>query len=195
MLVEFFATLLIASSPTTASSQVEWGKIADRFSEYSVLPTPENADRLLAVLPTTDVASWPSDGTMDRIYTGENLGMLERQVISRDPIAVRLALRLRNISDGGFAEDLGVILGMLIRIDPELFLTELRNAKPPVKYVEPLVANEGELFVDKQEAQCHENRLRRRAVHSVKSKNLAAMRSKVVAALDDSFTRYCTEKP
>ncbi len=117
--------------------------------------------------------------------------MLERQVLSKDRVAVKLAFRLRSIADGGFSEDLSIVLGTLIRIDPKLFLEELRNAKPQVQRLGPLLANEGAVYVDRMRAQCLENQLRIESLESVKDPSLDNIRNKCIEVLMETYTRYC----
>jgi hypothetical protein len=118
--------------------------------------------------------------TIDFIY--DNLGMLKRQVLSRDPNAVRLAFRLKTIADGAFAEDLDILLGRLIRIDPTLFVRQLKEYGK-VNRLDGLVGNLGDAYVDRFDAQRLEIKKRIRALESVSDPALKELADQCIKEL------------
>ena len=117
--------------------------------------------------------------------------MLERQVFSRDRVAVKLTFKLRSIADGGFSEDLDIMLGTLVRIDPKLFLEELSSAKPEVQQLDHLLANEWAIYVDRMDAQCLENQLRIKSLESIKDTSLKKIKYRCIETLNKIYTKYC----
>lgn len=115
--------------------------------------------------------------------------VLEQRVLMKERESVELAFRMRHIADGAFLEDLDIILGKLIRVDPELFLSELQRARVPPRAMDGLVGNLGDAYVDQMERQCKEMRLRRQALNSVLRRSLIQTKGQAITALaaDSSF--------
>jgi len=90
------------------------------WERYLETPTPENA-RAVRTLTYTDSAD-----NLDRLL--DDLQLLEDQMAAGDSAAVRLAFRLEPKADGVYGETLAAMLGRLVRINPTLFLRELRLA-------------------------------------------------------------------
>ena len=83
------------------------------------------------------------------------------------------------------------MLGTLIRIDPQLFLEELKNAKPEVQRLSPLLANEGAVYVDRMRAQCLENQLRIASLEGVTESSLKNIRNICIEVLKGTYSNYC----
>ena len=179
--------LWIAVSCTAAhdNKPVDWARVRTAFSAYDELPSPQNVLRVIEVLPKHGHVRYTGtkeeEESLDLINS--HLAMLQRQVLSRDPTAVDLAFRLKNVADGAFAEDLDVMLGQLIRIDPSLFLRSLKSAPHQLRTLSGLVGNFGDPYVDKPEAQAFEAEKRIRALQTVADPHLAGVREKCVEAL------------
>src|SRR5262245_63430521 len=97
---------------------------ATPWEMYMESPTPAHAAQVAARTYRTD----PSENAREM-----DLGLLGVQVQAGDREAIRLAFRLLPRSDGSEAELLCVILGRLIRSQPELFLVELKAAQLPLE--------------------------------------------------------------
>ena len=95
-----------------------------------------------------------------------------------------MAFKMMNIADGGFAEDLDIMLGQLIRVDPRLFLGELKRSGRTV--TGGLVGNFGGEYVDKMKAQQLEITMRIAALQSVRDPELRAIRDRCVKELKRS---------
>ena len=113
-----------------------------------------NATHVIDLLPESGHVEYTSERKEQEAieFVYQNLDMLERQVISRDPHAIKLAFRLMTIADGAFAEGLEIVLGQLIRIDPALFLRQLKEAEDQIIGLGGLIGNYGDIYVDKIEA-------------------------------------------
>jgi hypothetical protein len=106
--------------------------------------------------------------------------MLERQAISRDPYAVKLAFSLKTIADGAFVEDLDVMLGQLIRIDPSLFLRQLSQSQTANTRLNGVVGKLGEIYVDNSKAQLLDISKRIEALQQVSDPQLVTIRDNCV---------------
>lgn len=177
------------------ASQPNWQEIARRFDAYAKHPTDENARSTIAVLPDAQVSFTGSaeESRANRIiYAEQPMTVLERQVLMRNQASVELAFRLMPIADGAFAEDLDIILGKLIRIDPVLFLTELQKAKGAESV--GLVVNLGDSYVDEMKRTCTEWHLRRQSLQTVHAQGLDAVKKRAIAAIDEEAINCGTQQ-
>jgi len=67
-------------------------------------------------------------------------------------MAVRIAFRMYNMSDGAFSEYLDQMLGSLITINPQMFLEELKPRFKITERFDALVGNLGEKYVDNEDS-------------------------------------------
>ena len=118
--------------------------------------------------------------------------MLGRQVEARDPEAVRLAIDLYVVTDGATEEQLDIMLGKLIRIDPTLFLSELKQKEQRIGALGGLpTGNLGEEYVDRMRAQCLEMRLRVTSLERVHEPALRTVKTRCIEALNYDIRKYC----
>ncbi len=194
-----FCSIFLFSSISNATSNdttpsVNWAALKSAFEEYANYPTGDNAKKATALLPSEHISytgEEDEDETIKFIYERYQLGMLERQVISGERQAVRLAYNLISIADGAFAEDLDIMLGQLIRINPTLFLEGLNEYQGLVERFDALAGNKGDVYVDRLKAQCYEMKLRIDSLSKVKEPHLKYVKNKCIEALRDSLNRYC----
>jgi hypothetical protein len=183
----FFMLLLlclISFSETLGQDvKVNWTVLKTAFQKFVEYPSSENASHVILLLPEKHIEyrnSPEEEKTILYIFDAENFGMLDRQVISRNREAVRLAFRLHSIADGAFTEELNIMLGTLIRIDPKLFLEELNLANPVDNLWNDLLGNFGPEFVDRFKAQSLEIKLRIHSLKSVTEPSLIKIRDKCI---------------
>jgi hypothetical protein len=164
--VGFCVSVLLGVLPLTAETSWE---------RYLVCPSSEAAARV------EQITYSPGVDEEKRLF--DDLAILEVQVISRDVEAVRLALRLLGKAQGGHVEEtLDIILGRLIRIDPRLFLVELKRSG--VKNWGGAVGNFGEAYVDRMDAHACEKRFRIAALRTVKDSDLRQLREACIRELE-----------
>ncbi len=184
---------VLASMPAF-SSELDWPVLAISVSDYADDPSPKNAQRVIDLIPEKHVPYENSDSkskALGVIYAAVPMSALRSQVSAAEQTSVRLGFRMRNISDGAFTEDLNIILGRLIHIDPELFLFEL-DAVDPV-YVSGLVGNFGEDFVDQLEESCEEKDRRVESLKHINVASLEKIRGRVVKALENLPGLVCSD--
>ena len=146
----------------------------------------------LNAIPETSVTftNSPEENEANKaIYASGPMGVLEKRLLMKERESVELAFRMRHIADGAFLEDLDITLGKLIRIDPEMFLSELQRAHVPVQAMDGLVGNLGDEYVDQMERQCEEMGLRKKALERIAQSSLLQTRNRALSALhkDMSF--------
>jgi hypothetical protein len=185
-------TLFLVIAPSVNATQpeapVDWAELHRAFTVYCHYPSDKNAIEVMRSVPNGSVeysGAEQEHDTIDFIY--DNLGMLKRQVLSRDPNAVRLAFRLKTIADGAFAEDLDILLGRLIRIDPTLFVRQLKEYGK-VNRLDGLVGNLGDAYVDRFDAQRLEIKKRIRALESVSDPALKELADQCIKELKHQQT-------
>ncbi|ANM30001.1 hypothetical protein ABI59_11110 [Acidobacteria bacterium Mor1] len=172
MIVALLLALLGAGAPAEAArARLTPSTPWERYLE---LPTPENAR---AVQSATYI-------DRERLQDLDwDLLMLEVQVLSSDSEAVALAFRLRRQSDGHISETLDIMLGRLIRINPQLFLQELAVARRSDETRASPLHNFGFAYVDHEKAHDYEQARRIEALRSVDVPQLRELRNECIRRL------------
>ena len=165
----FFALgILVFLSDGAVFAETHW-------ETYLAKPTRQNAARV-------DSMSYSIPGLRDR--QENHLGTLEGQVYLGDSTAVDLAFRLNPTADGVIAEDLDMILGDVIRMNPALFLKVLKRYRPLINRLDALVGNFGPEFVDDPAAQLKEADARIKSLKGVSDSDVKAVRDECVKELE-----------
>jgi hypothetical protein len=102
IIIVLIPLFIVLGSGSPASSQIEnnqldWSSLQKAFKTYAEYPSSENAMKIMEILPdsyVTYTGSKQEKEAFDFIYNREQFGMLERQVLSRDRVAVKLAFKL-----------------------------------------------------------------------------------------------------
>lgn len=175
----FLLLTLYDVSYATDSTTVE-DKIVQAWQRYVKSSSSANAHTVYDLLSSVDHHKF---NIQTQLFE-ENLSILERRVITSNRNSVRLAFLLFTVSDGDFSEELDIMLGKLIRLNPNLFLQELKAHREIVARIDALVGNFGPEFVDKEEDQKKEAELRIAALKSVRKKELADVKDECVRALE-----------
>lgn len=110
----------------TGEVQIDMANFGKVWDEYIANPTSDNALKVYSLLP---------DGKDKEIrlqveirpLINNSLSVLESQIFSGDPNALKVAFRLFTIADSELKEGLARIIGNLIRFNARLFLQELKN--------------------------------------------------------------------
>ena len=195
--LHYFSSLLIflalIALPASCKPELQEGfdlaKFYEAWKEYISYPSSENAIRVYELLPDTGHVTQYIDFTKEyeditwEVY--ESLDMLERQVYTSDRKAVQLAFRLlTTFGDAAFSEELDIILGTLIRINPKLFLEELYTHRNLVSRLDALVGNFGPEYYGPDKAVRLETSLRIKALKQVTDPKLVEVRDECIVLLE-----------
>ena len=188
------ALLLFLFSSTAIGSDTDWNEVEKALNDYISYPSSENALIAAKSLPQ-EHAPWgessPSAPAAKFIYDGRQFSLLEHQVGAGHVESIQLAFKLFSISDGAFTEDLQIMLGKLIRPNPQLFLEELARSGLPNTYYDGLLGNNGYALVDRLDAQCLEWNYRIEALRTVASSELEKIKQSTLAKLEEIKSKYC----
>lgn len=188
-----FLSSLVSASPLKSDPIVNWSRLSRAFQEYVKNPSPEKAEDAIKLLPISGHVKYTGSNAeqeaIETIYS--KFQVLERQIKARQKESVRLAFRLMSISDGTMSEDLDIMLGKLIRMDPRLFLQELQRQDTSEDAIEGLLANLGEDLVDDQKKDCAELKKRNKALQSVKDQTLLVTRDRCLSVLKRILSKDC----
>jgi hypothetical protein len=185
-----FLLLVLAACGREATKvdAFDWAAFERAWAAYVRSPSSDRAEAVYALVPDEHPGS-ESAGASDAIETlVEGLPALERRVLAGDADALRLALRLRNLSDGHLTEELHIIAGGAIRPSPAPFLRAVREGVPADEFA-GLLGNLGPDYVDRFDARREELRLRREALRSVTDESLAEVRDRSIAMIDSLRAR------
>ncbi len=173
-------TLILFTHSSLSANTINWVLVKDSFKKYTNYPTDKTAQLVLNLLPKDyiNLRSKESLAASEFIYNYRQFGMLRRQIISKHRLSIRIAFRLRMFADGAFLEDLYIELGKLIRINPELFLSELLKAKLETNQIKNFL-NLGDTFVDRPKATCYEINMRLNSLNRVSEPGLSKTKSKI----------------
>lgn len=174
-----------AATDNRSWPSVDWLKLKETWLAYLNYPSSENADKVSRQLPSQGHVKYTgATDEHDAVnFVYDNLGMLSRQIYSGDRSAVRLGFRLFSVSDAAFSEELDIILGSLIRINPRLFLEVLNENQWALKNNQGLLVNFGGDYVDRPNADELEISLRIAALRSVDDPSLAPLRDECLQLL------------
>ena len=186
-------TFLLSFS--VSANEIDWLQVKKIYKNYVASPTDNNAKRVLELLPEnyTKLESKEFSEASEYIYNYAQYQVLEKQVISGHHYSARIAFRLRAIAGGGFLEELYITLGELIRVNPEVFLSELLLAKPAVSQMDNFL-NLGEKFVDREKASCNEVKLRKESLNKVINPKYNKIKSKILFHFNKELSsESCTQ--
>ena len=116
---------LTVAQTSNMKKEIDWDLLGSAWEEYVNNPTEDNAFQMYRILPNDGHVSKENKDKSIETSIIRNLNIIQQQIRKESVNSTRLAFRLFTISDGYFSEELQVIIGELITINPELFLTEL----------------------------------------------------------------------
>jgi len=178
-----------AKNSPSPNSCCDWETLKKTWENYCDNPSSKNAYRVYMVLPKKQ----PKDATRHTHKIGgnvkklmlETLSILEKEIYASDRNSVKIAFRLFTISDGLLTEDLCIILGHFICINPKMFLEELKEHRHLVSFImDSLLGNLGEEYVDKMEASYLEMIRRIKCIEGVKDNSLLQMKDECLKELN-----------
>lgn len=155
---------------------------ATPWEKYVAEPSPENARSVAAI----QYSEPPGVRLGERTTT--DIQMLAVQVYSADREAFRLTLRLIGATaPGADLEYLHEIAGRFLRQNPKAFLEDIAAAGHSKRC--PGVDFAGIQYVDQEKARAYEISARRKALLSVNTKSLLAVRDACIAQLEHETSK------
>ena len=120
---------------------MDWKGLEEAWNAYYLAPSEEGAQKMLNLLPGSVKIMDIKDGflVINSIY--DHLGVLEGEMYSGNPNAVKLGFRLFTISYGAFEVALNKILGSLIAFNPRMFLEELEAQRGLFPSLDPILGS------------------------------------------------------
>jgi hypothetical protein len=182
----------ISAAPKTLEQKVDWTNIKKQFDIYLDYPSTENAYRFYESLPKLDFRAPSEMGSQVIRYIFDNFEKVEKQIWASDRNAVKVAIRLYNISDGWYAETIDSALGEFIRINPKLFLEELKNHLSLGRFSDgdfPVLQGNMSIYSKRDVTYQYELEMRIKALKSVKDKALVSVRDRCVEQIRDYIER------
>jgi hypothetical protein len=183
----YVSTALLTSGNRRNEKKTDWNKVKKAWEIYGEYPSSENAYKVYIVLPRKHINISGIDSLSAFFFKSDTLGLLERQICASDRNAVKVGFWLINISDGDATEELCIILGQLIRINPKMFLEELKEQYiilDNADLVHSILRSLEDWYVDKFKAKDLERNLRIKALQSVKDKRLKEIRDRCIENME-----------
>jgi hypothetical protein len=161
---------------------MDWKGLEEAWNAYYLAPSEEVAQKMLSLLPGEKIMDI-KDGflVINSIY--DHLGVLEGEMYSGHPAAIKLGFRLFTISYGAFEVALNKILGSLIAFNPRMFLEELEVQRGLFPSLEPILGSYLRDIPNDEVARELERNLRIKALESVLEKPLKPIRNECIKIL------------
>lgn len=203
VLMIFIFSVISADSFQEKEYEFEWVKIRSAWSDFYYLPTKESLNHLYEVLPSKNIYERPKDNQKVYFVASDeglersiiiHIWMLEKEINSGNLDALRVCFKLMNISSKIYSEPnlydkCKNIIGDLVRINPKLFLTGLKeihenSANYSVGGMNTI------RYTDRAKAILREAKLRIEALMSVKDKNLRELRNQCIDKLESVVEEF-----
>ncbi len=167
----------------TASPAVDWKGLEEAWTAYYNAPSEEGAGKMLRLLPAGQKIADIKDGFLVVNSIFEHLGVLEGEMYSGNPNAIKLGFRLYTVSYGTFEVGLNKILGSLIAFNPRLFLEELSAQRNLFPSLDAILGSYLREIPEDPVAQQLEKKLRIKALETVEDKTLKSLRGECIKIL------------
>jgi hypothetical protein len=162
---------------------VDWKGIEAAWTAYYNSPSEAGAEKLLSLLSADAKILDTKDGFLIINSIFDHLGILEGEIYSGRPNAIKLGFRLYAVSYGTFEVALNKITGNLIAFNPRLFLEELSAHRGLLPSLEPILTGFLKDMPDDLAAQELEKKLRIKSLESVDEKSLKTLRNECIKIL------------
>jgi len=167
----------------TGSPAVDWKGLEETWSAYYTAPSEAGAEKMLNLLPGNQKIMDIKDGFLVINSIFDHLGVLEGEIYSGNPNAIRLGFRMFSISYGTFELALNKVVGNLIAFNPKLFLEELAAHRDLFPSLDPILGSYLRDTPADPVAQELENKLRVKSLESVLDKPLKSLRNECIKVL------------
>jgi hypothetical protein len=174
----FLAPLTVSAQ--TGSPVMDWKGLEEAWNTYYANPSETGADKMLQLLPGNVKITDIKDGFLliNSIY--DHLGVLEGEIYSGNPKAIKLGFRLFTISYGTLEVGLNKIIGNLIAFNPRLFLEELAANRDLFLSLDPILGSFLREIPEDTAARELEKNLRIKSLQSVEDKPLKSLRNECI---------------
>lgn len=175
--------LTAAAGYAQTAPALDWKGMEEAWNAYYIAPSEEGAQKLLNLLPVSEKIMDIKDGFLVINSVYDHLGVLEGEMYSGNPVAIKLGFRLFTISYGAFEVALNKILGSLIAFNPRMFLEELQAQRSLFPALDPILGSYLRDIPDDPVARELERNLRIKALESVEEKPLKSIRNECIKIL------------
>jgi hypothetical protein len=162
---------------------VDWKGLEDAWNAYYPAPNDAAAEKMLSLLPGNVKILDIKDGFLVINSIFDHLGVLEGEIYSGNPSAVKLGFRLFTVSYGTFEVGLNKIMGNLIAFNPRMFLEELSAHRDLFQSLDPILGSYLRDTPNDPVAQELERKLRIKALETVAEKPLKSLRNECIKIL------------
>ena len=182
----FFGLFLLAAltgNAQTGSPAVDWKGLEEAWNSYYASPSSAGAEKMLNLLPRNVKITDIKDGFLLINSINDHLGVLEGEIYSGNPNAIKLGFRLFTISYGTFEVALNKVIGNLIAFSPRLFLEELAAHRDLFLSLNPILTSFLREIPADPVAQDLDKKLRIKSLESVEDKPLKSLRNECIKIL------------
>lgn len=173
----------LAGNAQTGSPAVDWKGLKEAWNAYYATPSEAGAEKMLNLLPGSVKITDIKDGFLLINSISDHLGVLEGEIYSGNPNAIKLGFRLFTISYGTFEIALNKIIGNLIAFNPRLFLEELTAHRDLFLSLDPILGSFLREIPNDPVARDLEKKLRIKSLESVGDKPLKSLRNECIKIL------------
>jgi len=173
----------LAGNAQTGSPAVDWKGLEEAWNAYYATPSEAGAEKMLNLLPGSVKITDIKDGFLLINSISDHLGVLEGEIYSGNPNAIKLGFRLFTISYGTFEIALNKIIGNLIAFNPRLFLEELTAHRDLFLSLDPILGSFLREIPNDPVARDLEKKLRIKSLESVEGKPLKSLRNECIKIL------------
>jgi hypothetical protein len=156
-----------------------FGKV---WEEYIANPNSEDAQKIYSMLPDGKDKEITLQVEV-RPLISESLNVLERQIFSGDRDSLKIAFRLFTISDTALEQELGTLLGNLIRFNTKAFLEEYKDHRELVPYLSLVVCSFQFNVTGDTSGQELEKKARIKALEYIDDENLKEIKKECIKTL------------
>lgn len=182
-LIGAWLLLMTAAGLAQTPPPPDWKALEETWNAYYTEPSEETAQKIAALLPNGAKVMDIKDGFTVLNSINDHLGVLEGEIYSGNPNAVKLGFRLFTIAYGGFEVNLNKIMGNLIAFNPRIFLEELGANRDLFPNLETLLGSFLRDTANDAVARDLEKKLRIKSLESVEEKDLKSLRNECIKIL------------
>lgn len=193
-LINIFIFFLVFASFTNGQNYLikayyDADKLEYEWNIFISNPTEETALKVYNLLPEKGHVRKEDNDLILEENIFQNLNILEKQILEENKNSIKLAFRLFTISDGAFTDELNIILGQLIKLNPELFLIEL-NEYNHLVILGGLLCNYGPEYYDSKTNCKMETEERINKLSTIEKDELIKIRDKCIEVLAECLENF-----